>query len=592
MKFLPSQNLRAFILQFLKPYKFFALGSAALAILTGLWGPINSLLLKHIIDCLAIPEPQRFSVWWLAIFFVLNLQIHELCFRGIEYLNCKFQPVIKNKIISITFGYVHEHAHQFFQDHLAGRISSQINTLADNIERIVHDLARPLIRLTFSFIVSLVTMYCVHLKFFLALLTWFVIFSFFSLRMSARSITLSQSHADAESVAKGKLVDSITNASTVRIFARRIYEISYLNKALSFAKSKFQSKQMLAIKILFFQGVSISVMLGFVLYLLIQLRMDEKVSVGDFALILGLSVDVCYMVGYMLEQVGELNKAVGKCKDSLLSLFRPLAIIDQENAFNLSVANGQIAFSKVTFHHNGVSPIFLKKSVIIEAGQKVGLVGYSGSGKSTFVHLILRLYDIDEGQILIDGQNIRECTQDSLRGNIAMIPQDPSLFHRSLMENIRYAKLDATDQEVMRAAKRAHAHEFIIKLPQGYESLVGDRGIKLSGGQRQRISIARAILKNAPILILDEATSALDSVTENEIQESLWQLMQGKTTLVIAHRLSTLSYMDRILVFDQGNIVQDGSHKELLKSGGLYKSFWDAQVDGVLPNKKADMHSH
>jgi ATP-binding cassette subfamily B protein len=230
------------------------------------------------------------------------------------------------------------------------------------------------------------------------------------------------------------------------------------------------------------------------------------------------------------------------------------------------------------------------------------LVGYSGGGKSTFVNLILRLYDITDGAILIDGQDIRDVTQDSLRASIAMIPQDPSLFHRSLMDNIRYGRIDATDEEVISAAKKAHAHEFIEKLSQGYDSLVGERGVKLSGGQRQRISIARAILKNAPILILDEATSQLDSVTESIIQESLWELMNsrfetslsavalrakgdgegGKTVLVIAHRLSTLLHMDRIIVFDQGVIMEDGTHAELLANNGLYRNLWDAQVGGFL----------
>ena len=214
--------------------------------------------------------------------------------------------------------------------------------------------------------------------------------------------------------------------------------------------------------------------------------------------------------------------------------------------------------------------------------------GYSGGGKSTFVNLIMRLYDVTDGAILVDDQDIRDVTQDSLRTSIAMIPQDPSLFQRSLMENIRYGRIDASDKEVIEAAKKAHAHEFITKLSQEYDSLVGERGVKLSGGQRQRISIARAILKNAPILILDEATSQLDSVTERGIQESLWELMQDKTTLVIAHRLSTLLHVDRILVFDQGIIVEDGAHEELLANNGLYRTLWGTQVGGFLQDKKRE----
>jgi ATP-binding cassette subfamily B protein len=281
----------------------------------------------------------------------------------------------------------------------------------------------------------------------------------------------------------------------------------------------------------------------------------------------------------------------------------PTEITDAKDAATLKCEHGKIQFKTVQFHYHGSQQVldtgiaadtavpdilFQNKSITIAAGQKVGLVGYSGGGKSTFVNLILRFYDVTAGAILIDGQDIRTVTQDSLRANIAMIPQDPSLFHRSLLDNIRYGRINATDTEVIAAAKRAHAHEFIAKLPNGYNSLVGERGIKLSGGQRQRIAIARAILKNAPILILDEATSQLDSVTEKLIQESLWELMQHKTTIVIAHRLSTLLHMDRILVFDQGKIVADGTHNELLaQAGGLYQQLWQAQVGGFLGYNKA-----
>jgi ATP-binding cassette subfamily B protein len=261
-------------------------------------------------------------------------------------------------------------------------------------------------------------------------------------------------------------------------------------------------------------------------------------------------------------------------------------IQDRRHARELVVSKGEIIFEDVQFSYQGSDPLFQNKSVKIESGQKVGLVGYSGSGKSTFVNLILRLFDVTSGQITVDGQDIRHVTQDSLRANIGMIPQDPSLFHRTLGENIRYGKTNATDEEIVEASKKAHAHAFISALAQGYDSLVGERGVKLSGGQRQRIAIARAILKNAPLLILDEATSQLDSVTESDIQDSLWQLMQGKTTIVIAHRLSTLLHMDRILVFDESKIVEDGTHQALLTQRGLYATLWNAQVGGFLPENR------
>lgn len=321
-------------------------------------------------------------------------------------------------------------------------------------------------------------------------------------------------------------------------------------------------------------------------YFLVSLYGNGLITAGDFILILGLFMETGHIMWFTMSQVGEWNEVVGKGKQSLLTLMLPLDIQDKPAAADLHCARGHIAFNNVTFRYKGSShesPRALEATFVeINAGQKVGLVGYSGSGKSTFVNLILRLYDVTEGTILIDGQNIRDVTQHSLRENIAMIPQDPSLFHRSLMENIRYGRIDATDQDVIEAAKGANAHDFIERLPQGYDALVGERGVKLSGGQRQRIAIARAILKNAPILVLDEATSQLDSVTENLIQQSLWQLMLGKTTIIIAHRLSTLLHMDRVLVFDKGKIVEDGIHSELLIKSGLYKQLWEAQVGGFL----------
>lgn len=273
---------------------------------------------------------------------------------------------------------------------------------------------------------------------------------------------------------------------------------------------------------------------------------------------------------------------IGVCNQALSLINTKYEVQDTKNAKILEVKKGEIIFDNVTFSYKKGENIFKSKNVIIKPGEKVGLVGLSGDGKTTFINLILRFFDVKSGKITIDNQNIKKVTQDSLHENISMVPQDTSLFHRSLMENIRYSRVDATDQEVIEASKKAHCHEFITKLDEGYNTLVGERGIKLSGGQRQRIAIARAILKDAPILILDEATSALDSVTEKYVQESLHYLMKKSTTIVIAHRLSTLSEMDRILVFDKGTIVQDGTHKELLDSEGHYKEMWDMQVGGFL----------
>lgn len=580
-------SLYPFIWHFLRPYKLFIVLLIFFAAITGIWAPVNSYLIKYIIDALGVSQLSSLTsiIFWPAILFIINFETHNLSWRVMAYLNYKFQPLIKNQIISETFVYVHKHAHQFFLDNLAGKISRQINILADNIERIVHDISRHLVRCIVLLVITFITMYYVHPNFFYVLLVWLVIFLFFSLRASNRLIGLAEAHAISESILSGKIVDSITNNNNVRIFARLSYEVSYLNRYLLSAKEAFQKNELFNIKLNYFEGVSISFMLGFMLYFLIQLRLMHKVSIGDFALILNLSMDICGMVWWTMEQVDELNKAVGKCNQSLSKLLETIEIQDKVGATKLLVSRGQILFSGVKFHFKNTEPFFQIKSVIIEAGQKVGLVGYSGSGKTTFVNLILRLYDVIEGGIFIDDQNVSEVTQDSLRSNITMIPQEPLLFHRTVRENIGYGKIGATNEEIIKAAKHAHAHEFIIELPQGYGSLVGERGIKLSGGQRQRIAIARAILKNAPILVLDEATSSLDSLTESQIQESLWKIMQNKTAIVVAHRLSTLLRMDRILVFDKGQIIEDGSHGELLKFNGLYKRLWDAQVGEFILDK-------
>ncbi|MHC0449589.1 MAG: ABC transporter ATP-binding protein [Candidatus Lariskella arthropodorum] len=586
-KILPK-TLFPFIWYFLREYQSIVLVFVLLVFAAGFWGPFNSILVKHVINLLPQVSDGDVSILYFpASLIVLNFIVFDnFTWRGVGYISYKYRGVIKTKIVKTTFEHVIDGSHQFFQDNLAGRLSNQITTLADSIEMILHRISVDFIRGTSLLLMSFVASFSVNPTFCYILLMWFICFSSFSVWMSKRLITLADCHAASESSVSGQLVDAISNHASIRIFSRKVFELARMDDFFRKVLKASRQKEGFIVILHTTQGAMIAAMMCFSVYFLIYFYKLGIVSVGDFALILGLFMELGHMMWYTMSRVDDFNQAYGKCKQSLSALIMLLEIQDKPNASILQCNRGQIIFDNVKFNYNGNETLFQNKSVEILQGQKVGLVGYSGSGKSTFVNLILRLYDVIDGAILIDGHDVGDITQESLRTSIAMIPQDPSLFHRSLMDNIRYGLIDATDEEVIKAAKKAHAHEFIIKLPQGYNSLVGERGVRLSGGQRQRIAIARAILKNAPILILDEATSQLDSVTESFIQESLWELMKDKTTIVIAHRLSTLLRMDRILVFDRGRIIEDGAHNKLLAKNGLYRRLWNAQVGGFLGDEK------
>ncbi|MCP3659204.1 MAG: ATP-binding cassette domain-containing protein [Bacteroidetes bacterium] len=322
--------------------------------------------------------------------------------------------------------------------------------------------------------------------------------------------------------------------------------------------------------------------------LLINERQNERITIGDFALVLGLNGTIIHLLWWNIKRLSDFSKLLGETQQALKAIFAPVEIYDINNAKTLEYKKGIIEFNNVTFGYVKNNPFFKNFSLKIKSKEKIGIVGYSGGGKSTFVKLLLRLYDLQKGEILIDGQNISKVTQESLRQLIGIIPQDPTLFHRTFRENILYGNTKASNKELLEASKKAHAHEFIINTPNKYETKVGERGIKISGGQRQRVSIARVILKDAPILVFDEATSQLDSITEKYIQNSMDFLMKDKTTIVIAHRLSTLLKMDRILVFDKGKIVEDGSHKELLNKKNHFYKLWQTQINGYINNKNED----
>ncbi|WP_371253861.1 ABC transporter ATP-binding protein [Orientia tsutsugamushi] len=338
------------------------------------------------------------------------------------------------------------------------------------------------------------------------------------------------------------------------------------------------------IKMYSFQNISFIIYQILCFIWLVQGLKNQSITAGDFILVLTLNTNIINCLSNLSDDIGTCADIIGNVTQGLRVTDTTFTneVRDDSRAKELIVKKGKISFNKVCFAYNGNKPFFENITIEIKPGEKIGLVGRSGSGKSTFVNLILRFYDITSGSIKIDGQDIRNLTLDSLRRNFSLIPQDPSLFHRTIMKNIHYGDMSADKDKVIESSKLAHIHNYISNLPNGYNSFVGERGVKLSGGERQRIAIARAILKNAPMLILDEATSHLDSITEEYIQESIHNLMQNKTTIIIAHRLSTLLLMDRIIVFNNGEIIEVGTHQELLNKNGLYKILLDSQVGGFL----------
>ena len=442
--------------------------------------------------------------------------------------------------------------------------------------------------LAISFGVSFVLLAGVNLKLAAVLAAWTLAYVIVSYWLATQCRRYARKFAAARSLVSGKIVDSVTNIMNAKLFARRDFERSYLEDYLNIEVSRARETYWFMEWIRWFQyTAAMLLMLGIIGYAL-AIWSERGMTVGEFAMAASLSLMLIEQARGLSRRFLEFFEYVGNINDGVNIIVRPHEVTDTDDAVPLAVSRGEIVFDDVGFHYVEDKPVFSNLGLTIAPGEKVGLVGYSGSGKSTLLNLTLRLFEPQRGRILIDRQDIRGVTQESLRGAISMIPQDPMLFHRTLMENIRYGRLDASDEDVVEAAKRAHAHEFILDTEGGYESLVGERGVKLSGGQRQRIALARAILKDAPILMLDEATSSLDSVTERHIQDSLAYLMRDKTVVVIAHRLSTLAHLDRILVFHEGRIIESGSHDTLLALDGHYASMWAMQAGGFLPAERLD----
>ncbi len=547
--------------------------------------------LSRIIDLAqGAPNARIFSehsgelIWMLVVVLLLRplfFGLHDLL------VHQAINPGMTSMIRWQNHSYVLKQSLNFFQSDFAGRIAQRImqtgNSLRDSAVQAVDALWHVLIYA----ITSLVLFAEADWRLMLPLVIWIVCFiaalAYFVPRVKARSVVSSE----ARSKLMGRIVDGYTNIATLKLFAHTDHEQQYAREAISEQTEKTQ----LASRVITSMDVVITTLNGLLVVgttgLALWLWSQSLITVGAIALATGLVIRIVNMSGWIMWVVNGIFENIGMVQDGLQTIAQPVTVTDRPAAPALKVTQGAVRFENVRFHYGEARNVIEGLNLAIRPGEKIGLIGPSGAGKSTLVNLLLRLYDVQGGQILIDDQDIAQVSQASLRAQIGMITQDTSLLHRSIRENLLYGRPDATEAQLQEAVRRARADEFIPHLSDaqgrtGLDAHVGERGVKLSGGQRQRIAIARVLLKNAPILIMDEATSALDSEVEAAIQESLETLMQGKTVIAIAHRLSTIARMDRLVVLDKGRIVEVGSHAQLLEQRGLYARLWQHQTGGFV----------
>lgn len=475
----------------------------------------------------------------------------------------------------------------WFENDFAGRIANRIMQTPTSAGDAIFQVFDAITFALAYFIGAAIILADADPRLALPLIIWLVLYGLLVRWTMTRVAPASKASSDARSMTTGRVVDSYTNIHSVKLFAHSETEIAYAKEAIEKTRKTFAREMriftVMDVALVALNGFLIVVVVGWAMWLWAQ----GSASVGVVAAATALTLRLNGMTGWIMWALSTFFRSLGVVAEGMETIAQPITLTDHPEAAELQLSKGEVVLDNIS-HHYGRGAFGLDRiSLTIKPGEKVGLIGRSGAGKSTLVKLLLRFYDIEQGRILIDGQDISKVTQNSLRHAIGMVQQDSSLLHRSVRDNILYGRPDASEQELFLAAKRAEAHDFILDLQdpegrQGYEAEVGERGVKLSGGQRQRVSLARVILKDAPILVLDEATSALDSEVEAAIQDTLYGVMEGKTVIAIAHRLSTIAHMDRIIVLDEGRIVEDGDHGALLAKNGLYASFWARQSGGFI----------
>ena len=546
-----------------------------------------------IVGWLVKSEPSQFlqlegtKLIWMGVLLVVILPILVLFHSLIIH-----QTLIGN-YPSITRWKMHRYllgqSMNFFANEFAGRIATKVMQTSFSVREVVMKLMDIFVYVLVYFTAMVILVAQADLRLVIPLLLWFGIYFALLRHFVPKLAKFSKQQANSRSVMTGRIVDSYTNITTMKLFSHTNREADYAREGMEHFRDKVHIQMRLITKMSCLVYLNNSIVVFSITATAIWLWTISAISIGSIAIGIGLALRLNGMSQWIMWEASTLFEHVGVVQDGMTMMTRRLEVVDKPGARDIKVTRGEINFNSVRFHYGKDTGAIDNLDLTITPGEKIGLVGHSGAGKTTLTNVLLRFYDLEAGEILIDGTNIAGVKQDSLRAQIGVVTQDTSLLHRSIRDNIAYSKPHASDSEVIAAAKRANAWEFIEKLEDqegqtGLDAQVGERGVKLSGGQRQRIAIARIFLKDAPILVLDEATSALDSEVEAAIQENLFALMEGKTVIAIAHRLSTISELDRLIVMQNGAIIETGSHNELVAKGGIYADLWNRQSGGFITN--------
>ena len=548
-------------------------------------------ILGQVVDWLSERNPETFieqsgsTLIGMGIFMLILIPLSNAMRSLIVH-----QTLMGNFPMSVRWmahRYLLNQSYGFFQNEFSGRIATKVMQTALAVRDTVMKLLDVMLFVAIYMVTALILVASADPRLCIPLIIWLFFYIIVQRYFVPKMKKIAMVQADARSLMTGRIVDSYTNIVTLKLFSHSNRESAYIRDGMSEFLNTVHPQMRLVTKLnICLWALNMSLVFS-TAALGIYLWLNGSITPGAIAIVMSLAIRLTSMSHWILWEISGLFENIGTVQDGINTLSVPSKVNDKPNAIALNVNRGDIIFDSVNFSYNTSEAVFENLDLQIPAGEKVGIVGRSGAGKSSLVSLLLRFYDIQSGAITIDGHNIEGVRQESLRSNIAMVTQDTSLLHRSVRENIMFGRPEATEEEMVVAAKKAQAHDFILSLRDnvgrgGYDAHVGERGVTLSGGQRQRIAIARVLLKDAPILVLDEATSALDSEVEAAIQLSLYQLMEGKTVIAIAHRLSTIAAMDRLIVFDEGKIIEQGTHQELLRKNGIYTKLWGHQSGGFL----------